>query len=118
MIETVTYRMGSHSSSDEAERYRDQEEYERWQQRDPIQRFQKYLSRRKLWTEEWQQEIEETFKNELNDAIKRAEAAGKPEMGSLFEDVYMNKTQQLRAQEAELMSLEGPEAEDIGEFPL
>ena len=50
--------------------------------------------------------------------LKRAEAAGKPEMGSLFEDVYMNKTAQLRAQEAELMSLEGPEAEDIGEFPL
>jgi pyruvate dehydrogenase E1 component alpha subunit len=118
MVETVTYRMASHSSSDDASRYRDQEEYERWKQRDPIQRFQKYLKRRKVWTEEWQTEIEETYKNELNAAIKRAEAAPKPSIESMFEGVYMNKTQQLAAQQEELLSLEGPEAEDLGEFPL
>jgi 2-oxoisovalerate dehydrogenase E1 component alpha subunit len=118
MVETVTYRMASHSSSDDASRYRDQEEYERWKQRDPIQRFQKYLKRRKVWTEEWQTEIEETYKNELNAAIKRAEAAPKPSIESMFEGVYMNKTQQLTAQQEELLSLEGPAAEDLGEFPL
>ena len=118
MVETVTYRMGSHSSSDDASRYRDQEEYELWQKRDPIQRFQKYLKHRKLWTEEWQSEIEDGFKAELNAAIKRAEAADKPSIESMFEDVYMNPTRQLRDQRDELLSLEGPEAEDIGEFPL
>ena len=118
MVETVTYRMGSHSSSDDASRYRDQEEYERWQQRDPIQRFQRYLKRRKLWTKDWQAEIEESFRAELNAAITRAEAAGKPPIESMFEDVYMNTTKQLEAQRDELLSLEGPEAEDIGEFPL
>lgn len=118
MIETVTYRMGSHSSSDDASRYRDQEEYEYWQQRDPIQRFQKYLKQRKLWTQEWEDQVAQDFKDELNAAIKRAEAAGKPPMESMFEDVYMNQSPQLKAQQEELLSLEGPEAEDIGEFPL
>ena len=50
--------------------------------------------------------------------FKRAETAGKPEMESMFEDVFMNQPAQLRAQQAELMSLEGPEACDLGEFPL
>lgn len=118
MVETVTYRMASHSSSDDASRYRDQEEYELWKQRDPIQRFQQYLKRRKLWTKEWQTEIEETYKNELNAAIKRAEAAPKPSIESMFEGVYMNRTQQLTAQQEELLSLEGPAAEELGEFPL
>ncbi len=118
MVETVTYRIASHSSSDDASRYRDQEEFERWQQRDPIKRFQKYLEHRKLWTQAWQTEIETEFKAELNATIKTAEAAGKPAIESMFEDVYMNKTRQLTAQEQELLSLEGPEAEDLGEFPL
>jgi len=118
MIETVTYRMGSHSSSDDASRYRDQEEYERWEQRDPIKRFQNYLKHKKLWTPEWQREIEETFKARINDAIKRAEAAGKPEIESLFDDVYLHQPRQLKVQRDELLSLEGPEAEDTGEFPL
>ena len=46
------------------------------------------------------------------------EKAGKPAMETLFEDVYMNPTQQLLDQKEELLSLEGPEAEDLGEFPL
>ena len=118
MVETVTYRMASHSSSDDASRYRDSDEYERWQQRDPILRFQKYLQHRKLWTEAWQEEIETGFKAELNAAIKVGEAAGKPPIESMFEDVYMNQSRQLKAQEQELLSLEGPESDDLGEFPL
>lgn len=118
MIETVTYRMGSHSSSDDASRYRDQKEYELWEQRDPIKRFQNYLKRKKLWTPEWQGEIEEAFKTHINDAIKRAEAAGKPEVATLFEGVYLHQPKQLKTQQDELLSLEGPAAEDTGEFPL
>ena len=118
LIETVTYRMAGHSSSDDASRYRDEEEYERWKQRDPITRFQKYLKRKGLWTAEWQTEIEEAFKARVNDAIHRAEAAGKPATETLFEDVYLHQSQQLKAQQAELMNLDGPAAEETGEFPL
>ena len=110
--------MGSHSSSDDASRYRDQKEYERWEQRDPIKRFQNYLKRKKLWTPEWQTEVEETFKTRINDAIKRAEAAGKPAIETLFEDVYLHQPKQLKVQQDDLLSLEGPAAEDTGEFPL
>lgn len=118
LVETVTYRMGSHSSSDDASRYRNQEEFELWKQRDPIHRFQRYLKRRGLWDEAFEEELTSTFKEELAAAVKKAEAAGKPPPETMFEDVYMSPTAQLREQQEELLGLEGPEAEESGEFPL
>ena len=118
LVETVTYRMASHSSSDDASRYRDAKEFELWKQRDPIQRFQKYLKRRKLWDDAFENDIVTSFKDDLNAAVKKAEAASKQPLESMFEDVFMNQTPQLKAQQEELQSLEGPEAEDLGEFPL
>ncbi|MAB81799.1 MAG: pyruvate dehydrogenase (acetyl-transferring) E1 component subunit alpha [Planctomycetes bacterium] len=118
MVETVTYRMGSHSSADDASRYRDQEEFERWRQRDPILRFQKYLRRRELWTEEWEQEISENFSATLAAAVKHAEASDKPTIQSMFEEVYMNPSKQLLEQMEQLLSLKGPESDEVGEFPL
>ena len=44
LIETVTYRMASHSSSDDAARYRDAKIYDSWKQKDPIVRFQRFLA--------------------------------------------------------------------------
>lgn len=118
LVETVTYRIASHSSSDDAARYRDADEFEAWKQRDPIQRFQRYLQRKKLWSEAYEAEIQERYKQAINDAIKRAEARPRPPLDSLFEDVYLNLTPQLRAQREELLSLEGPESAELGEFPL
>jgi len=118
LVETVTYRMGSHSSSDDASRYRDPKEFEAWQQRDPIQRFQKYLKRRGLWSEAFEEELIRNFKEELAAAVKKAEAAGKPPAESMFDDVFLKMTPQLEEQRQELLGLEGPEAEETGEFPL
>ncbi|MFO1050733.1 MAG: pyruvate dehydrogenase (acetyl-transferring) E1 component subunit alpha [Planctomycetota bacterium] len=118
LVETVTYRMASHSSSDDAARYRDAAEYEKWKQRDPLQRFQRYLQKKKLWTEAWDAEIHERVKTALNEAIKRAEARPRPSLDSLFDDVYMNLTPQLLEQRAELKSLDGPESDELGAFPL
>ncbi len=118
LVETVTYRMGSHSSSDDAARYRDAEEYEAWAKRDPIVRFQKYLQKKGLWDDAFEAEVVETGKARINAAIKIAEARDKPRPESMFEDVYMNLTPQLREQRDELLSLEGPESEEVGEFPL
>ena len=118
LVETVTYRMASHSSSDDAARYRDADEFEQWKQRDPIERFQRYLEAKGLWNGEQAEAWATEIKEELNAAIKRSEAKPKPDPESLFEDVYMNPTPQLRDQRDELLALEGPEADDVGEFPL
>jgi pyruvate dehydrogenase E1 component alpha subunit len=120
LIETVTYRMASHSSSDDAARYRDAKEYEEWKKKDPIARFQRYLEHKKLWTPAFEEEVQETGKAKIADAVKKAEARANPPASSLFDDVYMNLTPQLKAQRQELMDLiaKGGVGADVGHFPL
>lgn len=118
LVETVTYRMGSHSSSDDADRYRDKKEWESWKKRDPILRFQRYLEQKGIWDEAFEKEIAEEAKQRINDAIKRAEERKPPAPPSLFDDVYMNLTPQLEEQRDELLGLEGQAEEETGEFPL
>ena len=57
-------------------------------------------------------------KQKLKDALEFAEAQPKPDPESLFEDVYMNPTPQLRAQRDELLRLGAKSDEQEGEFPL
>ncbi|MBL5972198.1 MAG: pyruvate dehydrogenase (acetyl-transferring) E1 component subunit alpha [Candidatus Leucobacter sulfamidivorax] len=42
-IEALTYRIGAHTTSDDPTRYREQEELETWQRRDPIARLERHL---------------------------------------------------------------------------
>lgn len=120
LVETVTYRIASHSSSDDADRYRDKKEFEAWQKKDPIERFKAYLKHKKLWTEEFEKECVEGAKEEIMAATKRAEALPPMEPASMFEDVYMNQTPGLKAQQKELhdLMLKGGVGAEVGHFPL
>ena len=43
LIEAVTYRIGPHSTADDASKYRSAEEVERWKVHDPIDRYRNWL---------------------------------------------------------------------------
>jgi 2-oxoisovalerate dehydrogenase E1 component alpha subunit len=43
LIEAITYRMGPHSTADDAARYRDDADVVRWRARDPIERVRRWL---------------------------------------------------------------------------
>jgi pyruvate dehydrogenase E1 component alpha subunit len=43
LIEALTYRLGPHTTADDASRYRDEEETERWRAFDPIDRYRTWL---------------------------------------------------------------------------
>ncbi len=120
LVETVTYRMASHSSSDDAARYRDAKEYEAWKKKDPIARFQLYLQQKKLWTEAFEQQCIDSGKAAIGAAVTTAEARAMPKPETLFDDVYMNLTPQLKEQRVHLRDLvaKGSIGADIGAFPL
>ena len=48
LIEAFTYRMGHHTTSDDATRYRSEKEHESWKKKDPIMRLEKYLIAEKI----------------------------------------------------------------------
>jgi TPP-dependent pyruvate/acetoin dehydrogenase alpha subunit len=112
--------MASHSSSDDAARYRDPAAFAQWQQRDPIERFRRYLEHRGLWDAAFEAECVDGQKAALQQAIAEVDAGPDPIAATLFDDVYMNLTPQLREQRDELRTLmaQGGGGAEIGHFPL
>lgn len=109
LIEAVTYRMGAHSTSDDPTRYRSSAEVELMRTRDPIARFQDYLKREGLWSEEYQMATRQTAMEKVKAAIARSEKVPRPSVRSIFEDVYAEMTPDLTAQADELASEAGEE---------
>jgi pyruvate dehydrogenase E1 component alpha subunit/2-oxoisovalerate dehydrogenase E1 component alpha subunit len=108
-LELLTYRVSAHSSSDDPSRYRDESVTAVWRgERDPIQRFETYLTRRG-WLEQGERErLAQTIETAVRETITRQEAVGAPPLESLIEDVFEEPTWNLREQLADLAA--GPRA--------
>ncbi|MCC7538583.1 MAG: thiamine pyrophosphate-dependent dehydrogenase E1 component subunit alpha [Deltaproteobacteria bacterium] len=87
-VESVTFRMGAHSSSDDPSRYRTQEEVDDWARRDPVERYRSYLRDNALLDDAAEEALEREITEEISAAIARVEPAPPPERDSLFDDVY------------------------------
>lgn len=87
-IESRTYRLGAHTSSDDPTKYRSEEELKKWQKRDPILRFKIYLMDKGILTKEKDKKIIEEYDKELSQIIKDAESIPKPNTKTMFDDVY------------------------------
>ncbi|MBX6762551.1 MAG: thiamine pyrophosphate-dependent dehydrogenase E1 component subunit alpha [Rubrobacteraceae bacterium] len=88
LIEAKTYRLTAHSSDDDDRRYREREEIERWRQKDPILRFERYLFEVGVLDEEKKEEISAQIKAEIDEAVEYAEAAPFAEPEEALERVY------------------------------
>ena len=88
LIEAKTYRMTAHSSDDDDRRYREREEIEEWRLKDPIMRFEKYLTHNGLLDEEKKDEIAARIKAEVTEASDYAEEAPFADPEEALERVY------------------------------
>jgi pyruvate dehydrogenase E1 component alpha subunit len=88
LIEAVTYRIGGHSSSDDAAKYRNNEEMDLWKTRDPVTRFRRYLMKKGLLTEQEDAKVREEVENQIVGSIKDSEKVPPPTLLSMFTDVY------------------------------
>jgi 2-oxoisovalerate dehydrogenase E1 component alpha subunit len=96
LIEAVTYRLAGHSSSDDPRRYRPESECEAWTKHDPVARLAKYLEGRGLWDDEKEQALKAKCKDEVNEAVKEAERVPRPELETIWTDVYAEMPKHLR----------------------
>ncbi len=88
LIEAKTYRMTAHSSDDDDRRYREREEIEEWRLKDPIVRFEKYLTENGVLDEDKKEEIAAGIKAEVAEASDYAEAAPYADPEEALERVY------------------------------
>jgi pyruvate dehydrogenase E1 component alpha subunit len=92
-----------HTTADDPKRYRTDEEVERWKQRDPLPRFQKYLLDRELLSEEKIASIESAVLEEIQAGVDQAEEQMKT-LGDpmhMFEHTYAEMHPYLREQKEE-----------------
>lgn len=97
-IEAVTYRLGDHTTADDARRYRSDEELELWRKRDPLLRLRKYLVDRKLWDDKKQAALDERAKAEVEAVVKRAEGIEPPSPSDFFDAMYAEPVDELVVQ--------------------
>jgi 2-oxoisovalerate dehydrogenase E1 component alpha subunit len=90
LIEAVTYRIGAHSTADDASKYRSEEDVAPWRERDPIERHRRFLESRDLIDETFVKEAEEeaeTWVSEVRGALTALEA---PDASEMFDHVFAN----------------------------
>jgi pyruvate dehydrogenase E1 component alpha subunit len=102
LIEAVTYRLGDHTTADDARKYRPEAEVKDWEARDPIRRFQSYLKRKGLWDEAFESEVREKAAASIDKAVAEAEARPAAAPEDVFVHTYKDMTPRLRAQLADL----------------
>ena len=98
LIEAVTYRLGPHTTADDPARYRDEEEAERWREKDPLIRIRTLLEKARGWTPEWQEELEQNASVVIEEAVARAEAYPQPTVDEMFARMFSEPTSPLRDQ--------------------
>ena len=87
LIEAKTMRMLGHAQHDSAE-YVPKAMLELWKQRDPLDRFEKLLSKKKLWDAKTKKEIDERIAREIRADVEFAENSPFPPPESAEEGVY------------------------------
>jgi pyruvate dehydrogenase E1 component alpha subunit len=105
LIETLTYRYGPHTmAGDDPTRYRTTDLDNEWEKKDPLVRFRKFLEKKGLWTEEKENKVIDQAKEDIKEAIKKADAAPKQKvtdlMSIMFEEMPYNLKEQYEIYQA------------------
>ncbi|MCV2869119.1 pyruvate dehydrogenase (acetyl-transferring) E1 component subunit alpha [Defluviimonas sp. WL0002] len=110
LIECVTYRLEMHTTADDPSRYRDEEEVAKWRQRDPIERFGKWLMARGLVDDKGIERMEEEITDEIQAAWKATEARIETlkDVGPMFDHVFAELTPELARQRARMQDGHSP----------
>ncbi|MDA3914815.1 pyruvate dehydrogenase (acetyl-transferring) E1 component subunit alpha [Oleiagrimonas sp.] len=109
VIEAVTYRLGDHTTADDARRYREKEEVEDARAKEPLKRLRTWLESKKAWDQKkedaWLTECDEWMDNEVNAYL---ETKTQP-VTAIFDYTFAELPEDLARQRAEVVALDSKE---------
>jgi len=88
LIEAVTYRLGDHTTADDASRYRSTEEVEQRWKEEPLVRLRSYLVSRMNWSKADEEKMASECEQNVNSAIERYLAIGPRAPETMFDHLY------------------------------
>ena len=93
LIECFTYRMGDHTTADDASRYRPKEDLEKWKLKDPLLRLKLYMEKNGLWTKQYEDDLNKKITEFVDNEIKKAESESLPDPKDIINYTYKELTQ-------------------------
>jgi len=103
LIEAITYRIGSHSTADDAGRYRDEAEVAAWRERDPIDRYRSCLLGAGTIDETFVRSCDDEAEAWVADIRTELLALGEPPASEIFDHAFADPPPTLLAQREELL---------------
>ncbi len=88
LVEAFTYRYRGHSAAD-PEIYREKEEVEEWQQKDPIESFAKRLVEAGTIDDGYLEEVRAKVDARIKEVVEFADASPEPPLDSLYDNLYV-----------------------------
>jgi 2-oxoisovalerate dehydrogenase E1 component alpha subunit len=98
VIEALTYRLSDHTTSDDATRYRGNEEVEAARGREPVIRMRNFLQSRGLWDDTAERQLKLRCSEEIEAAVSQYLATPKQSTDAMFDYLYAQLPANLRAQ--------------------
>lgn len=98
LIEAISYRLGDHTTADDASRYRDPAEVEAQWAFEPIRRLRNYLLRLKAWGPEQEEQLIRECGEAVNAAVETYLATPPPTAADMFDHLYATLPAALAAQ--------------------
>ncbi|MGH8650799.1 MAG: pyruvate dehydrogenase (acetyl-transferring) E1 component subunit alpha [Gammaproteobacteria bacterium] len=108
LIEALTYRLCDHTTADDATRYRSKEEVREAEEKEPIGRLRRYLTRVGAWNTEQEAQLLAECTGEVEAAVKTYLAAPPQPLTAMFDYLYAKLPRALQEQRAELERAGGP----------
>jgi pyruvate dehydrogenase E1 component alpha subunit len=114
LIEALTYRLGDHTTADDATRYRDAEVVRAQWQFEPIARLRNYLARTDAWNKEAEDALHRECTELVNQAAEAYLAIPPPDVDAMFDCLYAALPGSLETQRAEARRFAKPAGEARG----
>lgn len=100
LVECLTYRMGDHTTSDDAKKYRLQKEVDEWKKKDPIDRLKKFMMKNKMFSDKYEKDVLDKATKTVEEAVAKAENIKPIGPGEIFNYMYAELTPELKEQQA------------------
>ncbi|MEX1312362.1 MAG: pyruvate dehydrogenase (acetyl-transferring) E1 component subunit alpha, partial [Candidatus Sulfomarinibacteraceae bacterium] len=103
LIEAVTYRLGDHTTADDASRYRTDAEVAEWEARDPISRLKKYMDNNGMWDDAREQALAEEVQAWIDLQVANLEEMPPQDPRDIFSHMYSEMPPHLKEQMNEVV---------------
>ncbi|WP_446831424.1 pyruvate dehydrogenase (acetyl-transferring) E1 component subunit alpha [Candidatus Foliamicus sp.] len=98
LIEALSYRLGDHTTADDASRYREDSEVQEARDREPLKRMRRLMEANFGWTEEQETALHEEIEAEVEAEVDAYLRMPKPQIEDIFAHQFGNMPAMLEAQ--------------------